>query len=66
MTERAINDQSTPLEPLRMVDAIQTTDGELFRDLTYVDYIRANSWNGVLPSTTLGDGGSVLFELGTK
>ena len=32
----------------------------------YNDYLRAQGWNGVLPTTILGDSGNVLFSVGAK
>lgn len=43
-------------------EAIQLRQRQLTSE--YIEYVRAQKWNGVFPSTMLGDGTSTLFQLG--
>lgn len=52
---------SQVIEALGRAEAIRAMQQQLTP--TYVDYLRAQKWDGALPSTVLGSGSNTLFSL---
>ncbi len=46
-------------------DAIRLINRELAKSPVYVELVRAKAWNGVLPTTILGDGVTPLLSIGS-
>lgn len=60
------NAYKTLTEAKAEAEAIALINEQLSRSPAYVDLVRAKAWDGVMPRTMLGDGGSVLFSIGEK
>ena len=50
-------------ESTARAEAIKMLSAQLKANPLYIDYIKAQRWDGAVPKTVLGDGGNVLFSV---